>query len=166
MRPQLKKDLNELVRGSVEETLNALLDEEADKLCQASKYERSPDRVDTRAGSYNRNFETKAGKVKLKVPKLRTIPFESAIIERYKRRESSVEEVLMEMYLGYLFGGLKTLRKHSREPRFLLLRLANSTRKSLFKLTNGGFVSLPMNILMFNWMDYISRNLGEAKFAT
>ncbi|PNV71399.1 transposase, partial [Leptospira inadai] len=97
---QLKKDLSELVRGSVEETLNALLDEEADKLCQASKYERNPDRVDTRAGSYNRNFETKAGKVKLKVPKLRTIPFESAIIERYKRRESSVEEALMEMYLA------------------------------------------------------------------
>ncbi|RHX77508.1 IS256 family transposase [Leptospira yasudae] len=97
---QLKKDLSELVRGSVEETLNALLDAEADKLCQASKYERNPDRVDTRAGSYNRNFETKAGKVKLKVPKLRTIPFESAIIERYKRRESSVEEALMEMYLA------------------------------------------------------------------
>ncbi|EQA35487.1 hypothetical protein LEP1GSC047_1778 [Leptospira inadai serovar Lyme str. 10] len=34
---QLKKDLSELVRGPVEETLNALLDEEADKLCQASK---------------------------------------------------------------------------------------------------------------------------------
>ncbi|XDD48755.1 IS256 family transposase [Leptospira sp. WS92.C1] len=97
---QLKKDLSELVRGSVEETLNALLDEEADKLCKASRYERSPDRVDTRAGSYNRNFETKAGKVKLKVPKLRTIPFESAIIDRYKRRESSVEEALMEMYLA------------------------------------------------------------------
>ncbi|PJZ59730.1 IS256 family transposase [Leptospira adleri] len=97
---QLKKDLSELVRGSVEETLNALLDAEADKLCNATKYERNPDRVDTRAGSYSRNFETKAGKVKLKVPKLRTIPFESAIIDRYKRRESSVEEALMEMYLA------------------------------------------------------------------
>ncbi|EQA44710.1 transposase, mutator-like family protein [Leptospira broomii serovar Hurstbridge str. 5399] len=53
------------VRGPIEETLNALLDEKADKLCQVSKYERNPDRVDTRAGSYNRNFETEAGKVKL-----------------------------------------------------------------------------------------------------
>lgn len=97
---ELKKNLSELVRGSVEDTLNSLLDAEADKLCQASKYERSPDRVDTRAGSYSRSFETKAGKVKLKVPKLRTIPFESAIIDRYKRRESSVEEALMEMYLA------------------------------------------------------------------
>jgi transposase-like protein len=38
--------------------------------------------------------------VKLKVPKLRTIPFESAIIDRYRRRECSVEEALMEMYLA------------------------------------------------------------------
>ncbi|PJZ64638.1 hypothetical protein CH371_17885 [Leptospira wolffii] len=56
---QLKKGLSELVRGSVEETLNALLDAEADKLCQTSKYERNPDRVDTRAGSCSRSFETK-----------------------------------------------------------------------------------------------------------
>ena len=34
------------------------------------------------------------------MPKLRTLPFETAIIERYRRRESSVEEALMEMYLA------------------------------------------------------------------
>jgi len=38
--------------------------------------------------------------VQLKVPKLRKIPFEGAIIERYKRRECSVEEALVEMYLA------------------------------------------------------------------
>lgn len=35
-----------------------------------------------------------------KVPKPRTLPFETAIIERYRRRESSVEEALVEMHLG------------------------------------------------------------------
>ena len=34
------------------------------------------------------------------VPRLRTLPLETAIIERYKRRESSVEEALVEMYLA------------------------------------------------------------------
>ncbi|MFB5652896.1 transposase [Leptospira wolffii] len=34
-------------------------------------------------------------KNKVKIPKLRAIPFESAIIERYKRRESSIEKALM-----------------------------------------------------------------------
>ena len=92
--------LQELVRGSVEETLNGLLDAEADALCGAKRYERSPDRVDSRAGHYERGLDTQAGNVKLKIPKLRTIPFETQIIERYRRRESSVEEALMEMYLA------------------------------------------------------------------
>ncbi len=96
----VKRELNDIVRDTVEETLNKLLDAEADQLCGAGRYERSPDRIDTRAGSYERSLETKAGKVKLKVPKMRTIPFESAIIDRYKRRECSVEEALIEMYLA------------------------------------------------------------------
>jgi transposase-like protein len=96
----VKRELGEVVRETVEETLNRMLDAEADELCNAGRYERSPERIDTRAGYYERGLETKAGKVKLKVPKLRTIPFESAIIDRYKRRECSVEEALIEMYLA------------------------------------------------------------------
>ena len=57
-------------------------------------------RRDTRAGSYDRALHTKAGEVKLRVPKLRKQTFETAIIERYRRRESSVEEALIEMYLA------------------------------------------------------------------
>jgi transposase-like protein len=38
--------------------------------------------------------------VTLKVPKLRRQTFETAIIERYRRREASVEEALIEMYLA------------------------------------------------------------------
>jgi putative transposase len=45
-------------------------------------------------------LQTKAGEVRLAVPKLRSLPFETAIIERYRRRESSVEEALIEMYLA------------------------------------------------------------------
>ncbi len=97
---EIRGHLDEMVRKSVEDTLNALLDLEADQLCGAARYERSADRVDTRAGSYNRKLHTKAGEVELKMPKLRTLPFETQIIERYKRRESSVEEALMEMYLA------------------------------------------------------------------
>jgi putative transposase len=97
---ELRGHLDEVVRTSVEETLNGLLDAEADQLCRATRYERTADRVDTRAGSYERKLVTKAGEVKLKVPRLRSLPFETQIIERYRRRESSVEEALMEMYLA------------------------------------------------------------------
>ena len=97
---QLRSHIDEAVRSSVEETLNGLLDAEADQICGAERYQRSADRVDTRAGHYERQLETKAGSVKLKVPKLRSLPFETAIIERYRRREASFEESLGEMYLA------------------------------------------------------------------
>jgi transposase-like protein len=97
---QIRSHVDEVVRGTVEETLNALLQAEADALCNASRYERSPERTDTRAGHYTRRLHTKAGDVSLNVPRLRTLPFETAIIERYRRREESVEEALMEMYLA------------------------------------------------------------------
>jgi len=97
---RIRDHLGEMVRGTVEEALNAMLDAEADRLCGAGRYERNEGRQDTRAGSYERALHTKAGKVKLKMPKLRRQTFETAIIERYRRRESSVEEALIEMYLA------------------------------------------------------------------
>lgn len=96
----IHKELKELVRGSVEETLNALLDQEADQLINAEKYERSGERKGYRSGHYDRNFTTTSGDVKLRVPKLKGVQFETAIIERYRRRECSVEEALIEMYLA------------------------------------------------------------------
>ena len=44
-----------------------------------------------------RNRVRAASEVTLKVPKLPSLPFETAIIERYRRRESSVQEALVEM---------------------------------------------------------------------
>lgn len=51
-------------------------------------------------GHYTWNLHTSSGNVTLKVPKLKGRPFETAIIERYRRRKSSVEEDLIEMYLA------------------------------------------------------------------
>ena len=96
----IKHDLRDLVRSSVEEALNALLDHEAEELVNAEKYERPGNRKGYRSGHYNRNFQTTAGDVTLNVPKLKGVQFETAIIERYRRRECSVEEALSEMYLA------------------------------------------------------------------
>ena len=96
----IKGEIKELVRSSVEETLNGLLDAEAVELTQAAKYERSEARQGYRSGHYSRNLTTTSGDVQLNVPKLKGVSFETAIIERYRRRESSVEEALIEMYLA------------------------------------------------------------------
>jgi transposase-like protein len=97
---KIQQHLGEMVRSTVEQTLNAMLDTEADQLCNAQRYEHTEARTDQRAGHYKRKLQTQAGQVELKIPKLRQAPFETAIIERYRRRESSVEEALMEMYLA------------------------------------------------------------------
>jgi len=73
--------LDEVVRSTVRETLNALPDAEADRLCGAGKYERTEGRKDTRAGSYDRHLQTTAGEVKLTMPKPRTLPFETPMID-------------------------------------------------------------------------------------
>jgi transposase-like protein len=62
---QLQRHVDGLVRDAVEQTLNELLDAEADALCGAQRYERSPDRTDYRAGHYERKLETRAGEVTL-----------------------------------------------------------------------------------------------------
>jgi putative transposase len=96
----IKTELKTLVKQSVEDTLNSLLDQEAQELTQAEKYERTKKRNAYRSGHYSRQLQTTSGEVTLKVPKLKGLPFETAIIERYRRRESSVEEALIEMYLA------------------------------------------------------------------
>ena len=52
----IKGQLKELVRGSVEETLNALLEQEAEKLTQAVRYERNEARQGYHSGHYSRNL--------------------------------------------------------------------------------------------------------------
>ena len=93
-------ELKDLVRTSVEEALNAMLDAEADKLVNAERYARNEERKGYRSGHYERSFTTTSGEINIKMPKLKGLTFETSIIERYKRRETSVEEALIEMYLA------------------------------------------------------------------
>ncbi len=72
----------------------------ADEPVNAQKYEHFSGRQGYRSGHYERNFQTIAGEVELNVPRLKGVSFETAIIERCRRRESSVEEALTGMYLA------------------------------------------------------------------
>ena len=96
----LKSDLRELVRKTIEDTLNGLLEAEADDLVGAERYERTAEREAYRAGHYDRGPTTSSGEVTIHMPKLKGARFTTAIIERYRRRESSVEEAMIEMYLA------------------------------------------------------------------
>ena len=90
----VKDELRELVGKTIEEAINAMLDEEADQLVGAGPYERAA----CRAGRCERGFATTSGRVTLKMPKLKGMRFATAVVERYKRRETGVEEAIIEMY--------------------------------------------------------------------
>lgn len=71
----LRKDIKNLVKKTVQETLNALLDEEAAGLVGAEHYVRTAGREAYRGGHYARKLVTGAGGVELSVPKLRGTTF-------------------------------------------------------------------------------------------
>ena len=96
----LKGDLRELVRKTVQDTINALLEQEAEEMVGAERYERTAGREAYRSGHYKRKLTTTSGQIELDVPKLRGATFQTAVIERYRRRETSVEEAIIEMYLA------------------------------------------------------------------
>ena len=86
--------LDTMVREKVERIVNAMLDAEADEIANAARYERAGERKVYRAGHYDRSLTAKAGRLGLKVPKLKGEVFESAVIERQRRREESVDPPL------------------------------------------------------------------------
>ena len=112
-RPLLRIDETKLqnwvdgqVKNAVQDVFNDILESEAKALAGADKYERTDERQDYRNGHRTRKLITRVGEIELKVPRLRSVPFTTAAIERYRRRESSIEEALVEMYLA----GLSTRR--------------------------------------------------------
>ena len=96
----IRNDLGELARQTVEGTLNGLLEEEADDLVGAGRHERAAGREAYRAGHRDRKLVTTSGEVTVRMPKLKGMRFTTAIIERHHRRETSVEEAMIEMYLA------------------------------------------------------------------
>ena len=76
----IKGQLKELTRGSGEETLNELLGQEAEKLTQAARYERSEARQEYRSGHYDRNLTTTSGDVTLHVPRLKGVSLFDVIV--------------------------------------------------------------------------------------
>ena len=96
----LRADLRELIRKTVEEMLSGLLEEEAGDLVGAERYERTADREAYRAGHCERRLATTSGEVTIRMPKPEGVRLTTAIVERCRRRETSVEEAMIEMCLA------------------------------------------------------------------
>ncbi len=133
--------LDAMIKTKVEDIVNAMLDAEADEITNAARYERKTGRKAFRAGHYERGLTAKVGRLELKVPKLKGALFESAVIERYRRRESSVEKALMEMYLA----GVSTRQVDMTEAEF------NAAMRAADAVSEGTGVFLQIGVHSRGW---------------
>ena len=84
---------------------------------------------DIRPGNYGPRLQTVTNQVNLNIPKLRRQAFKTAIIECYRRRESSIEEALIEMYLT----GISVRRVEDITEALWGTQVSPSTVSSLIK---------------------------------
>lgn len=84
-------DTQKLVRALLESALNAIMDEQADMACEGG--------ANSRNGYRERGLLTPAGKITLRIPKLRCgTYFPDGILERYGRVDKAVAAAVAEMY--------------------------------------------------------------------
>lgn len=84
-------------RKLLEESLNSILNVEADEQIKAKPYERTEERTDYRNGTRERQLETRLGSITLKVPRFRDVPFRSLVFDNYSRSEAALISVMAEM---------------------------------------------------------------------
>lgn len=81
----------------MEAILNQVLQAESSEQLGAENYERSSSRADYRNGTRNRSLTTRIGKIELKVPRHRNMPFKTQLFENYQRNEQALISTMMEM---------------------------------------------------------------------
>lgn len=96
----LRAGPRELIRKTVEEMLNGLLEEKADDLVDAGRHGRTAGREAYRAGRCERKLATTSGEAAIRMPKLKGMGFTAAVIERHRRRETSAGEAMIEIRLA------------------------------------------------------------------
>jgi putative transposase len=82
--------------GFAAERLMAL---EADQLCGAAPGERTPERHNQRNGYHDRDWETRAGTVELRIPKLRHGSYFPGFLEPRRVAEKALTAVVQEAYI-------------------------------------------------------------------
>ena len=92
--------LDAMGRDKVEQIVNAMLDASGRRDRPRRQIRAQRREEGYRAGHYERKLTVKAGKLEPEVPEPKGAVFGSAVVERCRRREQSVEESLIDMYLA------------------------------------------------------------------
>jgi putative transposase len=89
----------DFIRQTLQHALQRLMEMDVETLCQAAYGERSDERINSRNGYRDRGYETRAGKVDLKIPKLRTGSYFPGFLEPRRTAEKALTAVIQEAYI-------------------------------------------------------------------
>ena len=96
----MHSNLDTVIKSAVVLVLNEYMEKERDEFIQASAYERTTERRDSRNGYYDREFTMSIGKVNLKVPRTRNGEFSPSIFEKYARCDQAFILSMIEMVIN------------------------------------------------------------------
>jgi transposase-like protein len=100
LRTLLEKSADaDLLREMVGFAAQRLMELEVESLTGAAHGERSPDRINHRNGYRDRDWETRAGSVELRIPKLRKGSYFPAFLEPRRMAEKALAAVIQEAYV-------------------------------------------------------------------
>ena len=100
LRALLEKSSDaDLLREMIGFTAHRLMELEVAGLTGAGHGERSPDRLTYRNGYRDRDWETRAGTVELRIPKLRRGSYFPAFLEPRRMAEKALAAVIQEAYV-------------------------------------------------------------------
>lgn len=89
----------DFIRQTLQHALQKLMEMDVEALCQAAYGERSEERINSRNGYRDRAYETRAGKVDLKIPKLRSGSYFPGFLEPRRTAEKALTSVIQEAYI-------------------------------------------------------------------
>jgi putative transposase len=89
----------DFIRQTLQHALQRLMEMDAEALCRAAYGERTDERVNSRNGYRDRVYETRAGKVDLKIPKLRSGTYYPGFLEPRRTAEKALTAVIQEAYI-------------------------------------------------------------------
>jgi transposase-like protein len=123
LRKRLEEESPDLLREMVQSVAEALMSAEADAVCGAAYGERTPQRVNTRNGYRDREWDTRVGTIELAIPKLRAGSyFPDWLLVPRRRAEQALVSVVADAYLA----GVSTRRVEKLVSQLGIDRMSKS----------------------------------------
>jgi putative transposase len=160
---QLAQASPDLLRAMLKTFAEALMSAEADAVCGAAYGQRSPERVNSRNGYRQRDWDTRAGTVELEIPKLRQGSyFPDWLLERRRRAEQALVTVVATSYLL----GVSTRRVEKLVETLGVTRLSKSQVSEMAKSLDeqvAAFRNRPLDAgpYTFVWLDALTLKVRE-----